>query len=260
MSPTEYDYRVDKSNRTIIFTTAPGTGTDNISVTYTYGVPIIVQRQNDESITNYKLRETKIENEFLLTKAIVTTVAQDFVDTWKDPILNAKYSIKVNPFFDIGENVAVIDEKYFLDSVARNFMVVSLKHNLIGGRSGTELSLTQITKSLEIYLQELFTRLNALEEKDKGDADVLARLLDPNDDFEFSDDPENNLSVTTKEVTSDVLIWGHPTQGIWGTNKWGDTLVTAFILGLENSNLLGFTPLGSEVAAWSANLVTNPSD
>ena len=29
---------------------------------------------------------------------------------------------------------------------------------------------------------------------------------------------------------------------------------------LENSNLLGFTPLGSEVAAWSANLVTNPSD
>ena len=260
MSPTEYDYRVDKSNRTIIFTTAPGTGTDNISVTYTYGVPIIVQRQNDESITNYKLRETKIENEFLLTKAIVTTVAQDFVDTWKDPILNAKYSIRVNPFFDIGENVAVIDEKYFLDSVARNFMVVSLKHNLIGGRSGTELSLTQITKSLEIYLQELFTRLNALEEKDKGDADVLARLLDPNDDFEFSDDPENNLSVTTKEVTSDVLIWGHPTQGIWGTNKWGDTLVTAFILGLENSNLLGFTPLGSEVAAWSANLVTNPSD
>jgi hypothetical protein len=260
MSPTEYDYRVDKENRLIQFTNAPGAGSDNISVDFTYGIPIIVQKQDDVSIANYGLREQKIENEHLLTKDDVRIVSQEYIDTWKDPILNAKYSIRVNPNFDIGENVSVIDEKYFGDSVLRNFGVVSLKHTLIGGRAGTELSLTQITKSVEDYLQDIFTRLTAIEEKDKGDRDVLARLLSFSDDFDFQDDPENNLSITARSIGGDVLIWGNPYFGIWGTNKWGTTANTSFILGNELAAIIGVTPLGTQTSEYGDNLVVNPSN
>jgi len=30
-----------------------------------------------------------------------------------------------------------------------------------------------------------------------------------------------DLSVRTQDVSGDVLIWGHPTYGLWGTSKWG---------------------------------------
>lgn len=260
MSPTEYDYRVDKENRLIIFTNAPGAGSENITINYTYGVPIIVQRQDDISIEEYGLREEKIENEHLLTKEDVRIVAQEYIDTWKDPILNAKYTIRVNPNFDIGENVTVIDEKYFGDSTPRSFGVVSLKHTLIGGRAGTELSLTQITKSVEMYLQDIFTRLTAIEEKDKGDRDVLARLLFFSEDLALTDNPSANLSIQVRSIGGDVLIWGNEYFGIWGVNKWGTSANTSFILGNELAAIIGVTPLGTQTSEYGDNLVINPSN
>ena len=213
MSPSEYDYQVDKENKIIKFNNAPASGSDNVVISYTYGVPIIVQRQDDVSIANYRLRETKIENEFLLKKDDVTTVAQEFVDAWKNPILNAKYSIRINPNIDIGETVEVIDEKYFGDSVARTFGVVSLKHTLIGRRSGTAVSLTQITRSVEMYLQDIFNRLNALEEADKGDRDVLARLLSFSENLNLTDDPENNLTADGM-LMNDSFVLGDLINGV----------------------------------------------
>jgi hypothetical protein len=260
MSPSQYGYRVDKENRLIIFTNAPANGTNNITVNFTYGVPIIVQRQDDTSITNYGLREEKIENEHLLTKLDVRIVAQEYIDTWKDPILNAKYTIRVNPNFDIGENVSVIDEKYFGDSTPRSFGVVSLKHTLIGGRAGTELSLTQITKSVEMYLQDIFTRLTAIEEKDKGDRDVLARLLDFSEDMALSDDPSTRLDIRVRSIGGDVLIWGNEYFGIWGVNKWGTSANTSFILGNDLAAIIGVTPLGTQTSEYGDNLVVNPSE
>lgn len=257
MAPTDYDYRIDTENRTVIFNTAPASATGNVVVNYTYGVPIIVQKQDDVSITNYGLREQKIENEFLLSKEDAQAVAVEYIDSWKDPILNAKYNVRINTNIDIGEKVGVIDERYFGDSTQRYFGTVSLKHTFIGGKMGTELNLTQITKSVEMYLQEIFTRLNALEEKEKGDSDVLRRLMSFEDTYILLDDPESNLVVKLKNIAGDVLIWGSSDYGTWGVYKWGSAANASFILGLAK---LGVNGLGSVSSDWGNNQVLHPSD
>ena len=261
MSPTEYDYRVDTDNRKIIFNSAPTTGTDNVIINYTYGVPIIVQRQDDDSITNYCLREQKIENEFLLKKEDAQVVAVDYIESWKNPILNAKYSVRINPDIDIGERVGVVDERYFGDSLQRDFGVVSLKNTFIGGKMATELNLTQISKSVEMYLQEIFTRLNALEEAEKSDSDVLRRLLSFSDTIGTEDDPENNLSIQARSIAGENGIWDNQFFGIWDTSKWSSgTYETSFILGNSLAAILGSSKLGSVTSDWGDNLVVNPSD
>lgn len=257
MSPTDYDYRIDTENRKVIFNTAPASASNNVKIDYTYGVPIIVQKQDDISISNYGLREQKIENEYLLKKEDAQTVAIEYIDTWKNPILNAKYSIRINPLIDIGERVGVVDERYFGDNVQRDFGVVSLKHTFIGGKMSTELNLTQITKSVEMYLQEIFTRLTALEEAEKSDSDVLRRLLSFGDSHILLDDPTNNLVIKLKNIAGDTLIWGSTDYGIWGTYKWGSAASSSFVLGLAK---LGVNGLGSVSSDWGTNQVVNPSN
>lgn len=257
MSSTTYDYRVDYENRKITFTTAPTTGTGNISVDYTYGVPIIVQRQDDESIVNYKLREQKIENENILTKEDAVIVANEYIESWKDPVLNASFVSRINPNIDIGERVGVIDKRYFGDDIQRDFGVVSVKHTFIGGKMSTESTLTLITKTVEMYLQDIFSRLSALEEEDTGSSDVLNRLISPAEEYLLLDDPADNLVIKQKNIAGDTLIWGSPDYGIWGTYKWGSAASSSFVLGLAK---LGVNGLGSVTSDWGSNLVVNPSE
>ena len=172
----------------------------------------------------------------------------------ENPILNAKYSIRVNPLIDIGETVGVIDYRYFKDNNVRDFGVVSVKHTFVGAKMQTELNLTLITKSGEMYLQDIFTRLNALEEKDKGDKDVLNRLLYFTDTYEILDDPESNLDIRNRSISGNNLIWDNPYFGIWDYNNWSDgTHVTSFVLG-NPRGIIGVNKLGIN-SEWSTLVI-----
>ena len=92
----------------------------------------------------------------------------------------------------------------------------------------TELNLTLITKSVEMYLQDIFTRLNALEEKDKGDKDVLNRLLYFTDTYEILDDPESNLDIRNRSISGNNLIWDNPYFGIWDYTEDGTYALVLF--------------------------------
>jgi len=49
---------------------------------------------------------------------------------------------------------------------------------------------------------------------------------------------------TTKDITTDILLWGHPTFGIWNDQNWGSALDTSFILGQADNAILGTSRLG----------------
>jgi hypothetical protein len=56
--------------------------------------------------------------------------------------------------------------------------------------------------------------------------------------------------INTKSVAGETLIWGNSTFGIWGTNKWGSTAKSSFILGHPQAAILGTSPLGSQPSDW----------
>jgi len=257
MASSDYDYKIDQKNRKIIFATgkAPTTGTNNVVIRYTYSVPIIVKNTNPTSIADYGLRSKKIENPQLLTKEDVQAVAVEYINKWSYPIINGKVVGKIEPNIDVGETIQYINDRNF--STPQTFVVAGIKQNFIGSRLNTEYTLTSYQNDLEQYLNDLFDRLNALEEKEKGQSEVVSQLTSFLDSLDVNDDPENNLAVKFKNIAGDTLIWGSTDFGIWGTFKWGSDANTSFILGLSK---LGINGLGSVSSDWGANQITNPSD
>jgi hypothetical protein len=56
--------------------------------------------------------------------------------------------------------------------------------------------------------------------------------------------------ISTRSISGDILIWGNPQFGIWGTNKWGNIAYSSFILGSPVAGLLGSSKLGSQLSDW----------
>src|SRR3990167_10316611 len=71
----------------------------------------------------------------------------------------------------------------------------------------------------------------------------VAKLVAP---FEKVRVVNENLIVEIRSIAGNTMIWGHSTFGIWGSNNWGNTANTSFILGHSLSGVLGTAKLGSQ--------------
>jgi hypothetical protein len=61
------DYYVYRENKLLTFTTAPGTGTDNISTTYSYQIPVVVETELETSVDTYGERHKEVDAPFIKT-------------------------------------------------------------------------------------------------------------------------------------------------------------------------------------------------
>lgn len=59
-----------------------------------------------------------------------------------------------------------------------------------------------------------------------------------------------DLDIYSMSMAGDTMIWGHPTQGLWGEKKWGNSSEVGFILGHPKYGLLGTSKLGTSAATW----------
>lgn len=60
------------------------------------------------------------------------------------------------------------------------------------------------------------------------------------------------MKVTTQRqaISGDAMIWGHPTKGIWGVNKWGGSATIGFTLDHPLYGILDSSRLDSTTSAW----------
>lgn len=58
------------------------------------------------------------------------------------------------------------------------------------------------------------------------------------------------LDIESLSMAGDTMIWGHPTQGIWGQKNWGNGSEVGFILGHPKYGLLGTSKLGTSASTW----------
>jgi hypothetical protein len=59
-----------------------------------------------------------------------------------------------------------------------------------------------------------------------------------------------DIEIQSQAMAGDTMIWGHPTKGIWGENKWGSNTEVGFILGHPKYGILGSSKLGTAASDW----------
>jgi hypothetical protein len=59
-----------------------------------------------------------------------------------------------------------------------------------------------------------------------------------------------DLDIESQGMAGDILVWGHPTYGLWGVGKWGAAPQVGFILGHPKYGVLGTSQLGSNASSW----------
>ena len=198
-----YDYDVDFESKTVEFQRAVPV-TSSIAIEYNYSVPIIVYAEDTASIVAYGRREKKIENKEITNKVDASSITQDYIQKYKAPITNGTVECPLESgiAIDIGETVQVTDSRFF--SGVQTLTCHSMEHKLIDRLPRSVIYLTGLTKKVEEYLAELYNRINAIEEEQKGTSEITSRLVPIAEDLAVS---ESTKKLTVKQRTSGAQGW-----------------------------------------------------
>jgi len=121
----DVDYETDSLNKEIIFTTAPPTGTNNISVEYYYEIPITVKGTKQSSIDTYGIHSKKFNLDWISNR----TDGVRFIQSYLNRYGTVKQNISMRfgqPILYLNENDVLNVVNDFLD-ISGNFAVKSIE-------------------------------------------------------------------------------------------------------------------------------------
>lgn len=158
------DYEIDHEQKKIIFTTAPGIGVDNILVDYNYQIRVVVEDQDDDSITDsgFKIFK-KIDRPAITNFADARAMAKALLEEYSTPQLKPQ---GFQPFLDfdrsVGEIVTVADE-------TRGLSELSIIRKITYRVNKTELTFGRIPYAFEDLQEEIKERIKTLERRTTDD-------------------------------------------------------------------------------------------
>ncbi len=198
------DYKVDNEQKKIIFTTAPGIGVDNIAVNYNHQIRVVVEDQDDDSIT---------DNGFQIFKKIDRPSITNFDDAraMAKALLGEFSSIPLSPqgtipFIDfdrsVGEIITVVDN-------TRGITEQSIIRRIVYKDNKTELTFGRIPYNFDDLQEEIKERIKTLERRTTDD-EVQA--------FARTSKHKLRARLTVRESQraqnmNDSFILGHTTLG-----------------------------------------------
>lgn len=245
---TNYDYDVDPEAFQIIYKAGnfPASAVDNVRITYSYGVPIIVEGESAASQTTYNvLSEVDFTDATILQRSEAVDLVQQALEKYKNPLyVYDAFVSNIEPNADIGETVRIISTSQSIDGY---FVVVSIEYHIIGRALGTKISVTETKENFLELMRGILLDLNDLKSDKKNATEIVTQLLNFIDYPTIKDDTAGNLKIYKRSIAGETLIWGSPSYGIWGTNKWGQNI--SFILG-TNYAKLGINKLGGALGSY----------
>ena len=115
----EIDYIFDTMTRTITFTTAPASGTNNVSVEYVYEKPLYIRGTKESSIVTYGVHAKRLNLPWINNRQDGVRFVQAYLNKYKDiqqkvrvEIGNLNNAIKENDIIHIKSAVKEIDGDY----------------------------------------------------------------------------------------------------------------------------------------------------
>lgn len=239
-SVTTYDYSVDVENKLVVWNTAqytPGAA-DFVEIRYGHRVPRPVLARNQSSIDTHGVHQKAFFKSELKDVADVEEFAKKYVQKYGTPFIAS--TIKAINISDVysGETIRVIDTVQNIDKellVNKVTMVYPYKFD----------SLVVGDKKLRVapWGSKTMDRIRRLEEELGKSQDILVQIIDFSRSTKYKRRYMKLQKKTYPDSATDLMIWGSASFGIWGTNKWGDT-VSAFLLGSGLYGVLGINKLG----------------
>ena len=120
----EIDYEFDTMSRTITFTTAPASGTNNVSVEYVYEKPLYIRGTKESSITTYGVHAKRLNLPWINNRQDGVRFVQAYLNKYKDiqqkvrvEIGNLNNAIKENDIVHIKSEVKGIDGDYVVKTI-----------------------------------------------------------------------------------------------------------------------------------------------
>jgi len=120
----EIDYIFDTMTRTITFTVAPASGSNNISVEYVYEKPLYIRGTKESSITTYGVHAKRLNLPWINNRQDGVRFVQAYLNKYKDiqqkvraEIGNLNNAIKENDIIHIKSAVKEIDGDYVVKTI-----------------------------------------------------------------------------------------------------------------------------------------------
>jgi hypothetical protein len=121
----EEDYDFDTMARTITFVTAPATGSNNVSVEYTFEKPLYIRGTKESSITTYGLHAKKLNLPWISNRADGVRFVQSYLNRYKDITRKVKVesgrifnSLQENDIIHLTNTIKGIDGDFLIKSIS----------------------------------------------------------------------------------------------------------------------------------------------
>ena len=177
----EIDYIFDTMTRTITFTTAPATGSNNISVEYVYEKPLYIRGTKESSIVTYGVHAKRLNLPWINNRQDGVRFVQAYLNKYKD--ISQKVKVELgNLVSSIREN-DIIHIKSTVKNIDGDFVIKSIKWNY--PRSTTELEVGEYFFDYLEYDKEIVSKIHDIESAMTVVKDIR--------DYES---PEESISIT----------------------------------------------------------------
>tara|TARA_Y100000310_G_scaffold176469_1_gene176595 strand:- start:2467 stop:4470 length:2004 start_codon:yes stop_codon:yes gene_type:complete len=118
------DYTLDSLGRTLTFTTAPASGTDNISAEYTYELPLYFRGQRASSIEEYGVHAKRLNMSWINNRTDGIRFINSYLNRYKD--ITEKIMIELGYFFNAVEEGDIVQVINSVKEISGDFMVKSI--------------------------------------------------------------------------------------------------------------------------------------
>ena len=120
----EVDYEIDTLGRTLTFTTAPSSGSNNIVVEYEYEAPLFFRGTRQSSITTYGVHAKKLNMPWISTRGDGVRFIQLYLNRYKDVI--EKVRVELGNLLGTMEESDIIQIINSVTSISGDYAVKSI--------------------------------------------------------------------------------------------------------------------------------------
>ena len=180
-SVPETDYDFDTMNRTITFSTAPATGSNNISVDYTFEKPLYIRGTKQDSIDTYGLHAKKLNLPWISSREDGVRFVQAYLNRYKD--ISQKVKVTSGKLYNSLQENDIIHIKNTIKGIDGDFVIKSITWKY--PKMETEIEVGEYYFDFFEYDKEIVAKIHDLES-------TVTRVKDVRE----YESPEESISIT----------------------------------------------------------------
>jgi hypothetical protein len=123
-STPETDYDFDTMNRTVTFGTAPATGSNNISVEYTFEKPLYIRGTKQDSINTYGVHAKRLNLPWISSREDGVRFVQAYLNRYKD--ISQKVKVTSAKLYNSLQENDIVHLKNFIKGIDGDFVIKSI--------------------------------------------------------------------------------------------------------------------------------------